>query len=93
MSRGMIAGLALLLATVAFATAGAEGQNRGRAAPAAQPKVQPAAQPATKPATQPSDSIDEATVQPLKEKAAAAHDALEKARDAALTTLQEMAYS
>ncbi|MGD0464497.1 MAG: hypothetical protein ABSB74_18585 [Tepidisphaeraceae bacterium] len=76
MSRRMIVRLALLLATVAFATVGAEGQFGGPAAPAAQPAAQPA--------TQPSDSIDEATVQSLKEKAAAAHDALEKVRDAAL---------
>jgi hypothetical protein len=80
MSRGTIVGLVLLVATVAFATGGAEGQFDGPAAPAAQPAIQPA----IRPATQPSDSIDEATVQTLKEKAAAAHDALEKARDAAL---------
>ena len=70
-----IVGIALLFATIAV-VAVATGQRLGNSAGGQAEGMAPA--------TQPSDSIDEAKVQTLKEKAAAAHDALEKARDAAL---------
>ena len=75
MSRRPIVGLALLFAIIAL-VAVATGQRLGNSAVGQAEGMVPA--------TQPSDSIDEATVQTLKEKVAAAHDTLEKARDAAL---------
>jgi hypothetical protein len=73
-----IVGIALLFATIAV-VAVATGQRLGNSAGGQAEGMAPA--------TQPSDSIDEAKVQTLKEKAAAAHDALEKARDAALALM------